>query len=86
MATNNTAATAAVSTTSFSHPGEAPRRLEKRFDTAPEDHIGVDLISYLQNVAFPSNYLVKHRVDKEAQYKTRNQSGNNDDGKRFLSV
>ena len=86
VATNSTAARAAVSTMSLGHSGELWRLLEKFFDTASDDNIGVDLTSYLQNIAFAGDHLVKHRVDEEAQQKARNQSGNNDDGERLLRI
>jgi hypothetical protein len=65
---SSNATMAAASTTILGRPGELLRPLEKPFDTAREDNMsGVDLTSYLQDIAFASNHLVKHRIDKEAQ-------------------
>src|SRR5579872_4871280 len=41
---------------------------------------------YLQHIAFTSNHLVQHGIDKEAYEQTRDKTSHNNDSERPLSI
>jgi hypothetical protein len=59
--------------------------VEKLIDDDHSAQIGA-VRSDLQDVSIASDHLVQHRVDEEAKEETRDEAGDDDDGKRPLRV
>ena len=67
---------------SYQYNNFQPKRATHPMTVPASGDFGLDL----QNVAFPGNHLVQHRIDKESDEEAGDEAGDDDDGERPLCI